>query len=300
MRIALLSRNGDLYTHQRIIEEAQKRGHHIEVFNTLKCYMGIVDSKPAIHYSNGTVITGFDAIIPRIGASITFYGTAVVRHFEMMGVYSLNSSLAISRSRDKLRSLQHLTRKGIPMPDTAFAHSVMNTSDLIKMVGGAPLVIKLLEGTQGKGVVLTETKSASESVINAFKGLDANILVQQYIKEASGTDIRCFVIGGKVVATMQRKASEGEFRANIHCGGSASKVKITAKERNIAIKAAKTLGLRVAGVDILRSEKGPLVIEVNSSPGIEGIEKTTGKNIAGMIIQYLESKLTKKQKQEDV
>jgi ribosomal protein S6--L-glutamate ligase len=232
-------------------------------------------------------LEGFDAVIPRIGASITFYGTAVLRQFEMMGVWPLNESVAISRSRDKLRSLQLLARKGIGLPITGFAHSPDDVDDLIKMVNGAPLVIKLLEGTQGIGVVLAETKQAAESVIEAFMGLKANILVQEFIKEAGGADIRCFVIGDKVVATMMRKAKEGEFRSNLHRGGTAELIKITPEERSTAVRAANVMGLNVAGVDILRSNHGPVVMEVNSSPGLEGIERATGKDIAGMIIDFL-------------
>ncbi len=233
-------------------------------------------------------MTGFDAINPRIGASITFYGTAVVRQFEMMGVYSVNESVAISRSRDKLRSLQLLARRGIGLPVTGFAHSTQYTDDLIAKVGGAPLVVKLLEGTQGIGVVLTETRKAAESVIEAFRGLKAQILVQEFIKEAGGSDIRCFVVGDKVIAAMKRQAGEGEFRSNIHRGGKASVVRLTPEERSTAVRSARIMGLNVAGVDILRSNHGPVVMEVNSSPGLEGIEKATGKNVAGQIIQFIE------------
>lgn len=287
MRIAILSLRPKLFSTRRLVEAAEKRGHEVKVINTLRCYMNISIEGPTIHYM-GDVLPEFDAIIPRIGASITFYGAAVVRQFEMMKVFSLNSALAINRSRDKLRSLQLLARKGIGLPITGFAHSHGDIHDLIKMVGGAPLLIKLLEGTQGVGVVLAETDKAAESAIEAFLGLGTNILVQEYIKEAKGADIRCFIVGGKVIAAMERQAKPGEFRANIHRGGSAKAIKITAKERDTAIKAAKLMGLHVAGVDLLRSKKGPLVMEVNSSPGLEGIEAITGKDIAGEIIKFLE------------
>ena len=286
MKIAILSRKKALYSTQRLVEAAQLRGHQVQVIDTLRCYMNIASHKPEIHY-RGENLTGFDAVIPRIGASITFYGTAVVRQFEMMGVYSLNESVAIARSRDKLRSVQLLARKGIGLPVSGFAHSPDDVQDLIKMVGGAPLVIKLLEGTQGIGVVLAETQQAAESVIEAFMGLKANILVQEFIKEAGGADIRCLVIGDKVVAAMQRKAKEGEFRSNLHRGGTASLIKITPEERSTAVRAAAVMGLNVAGVDILRSHHGPVVMEVNSSPGLEGIEAVTGKDIAGMIIDFI-------------
>jgi ribosomal protein S6--L-glutamate ligase len=249
--------------------------------------MNITSDKPELHYG-GENLEGFDAVIPRIGASITFYGTAVVRQFEMMGVFPANESVAISRSRDKLRSLQLLSRDRIGMPKTGFAHSPGDVQDLIKMVGGAPLVIKLLEGTQGIGVVLAETTKAAESVIEAFMGLKANILIQEFIKEAGGADIRCFVIGNKVVAAMQRQGAEGEFRSNLHRGGTATLIKLTPKERATAVHAAKVMGLNVAGVDLLRSDRGPLVMEVNSSPGLEGIEAATGKDVAGMIIEFIE------------
>lgn len=287
MKIALLSRNPRLYSTSRLVEAATQRGHEIKVIDILKCYMNITSNKPGLHY-DGENLTGFDAVIPRIGASVTFYGTAVLRQFEMMGVYPINESVAITRSRDKLRSLQLLARKGIGLPITGFANSPNDIPDLIKMVGGAPLVIKLLEGTQGIGVVLAETKKAAESVIEAFMGLNANIMVQEYIKEAGGADIRCLVIGKKVVAAMKRQAQEGEFRSNLHRGGSASLVKITPEERKTAVKAASIMGLNVAGVDILRSGNGPLVMEVNSSPGLRGIEEATGKDVAGMIIDEIQ------------
>ncbi|MBY0413793.1 MAG: 30S ribosomal protein S6--L-glutamate ligase [Bdellovibrionales bacterium] len=287
MKIAILSRNGGLYSTKRLVEAGKARGHEVEVIDTLKCYMDITSTKPMVHYQN-RVLDNFDAIIPRIGASITFYGTAVIRQFEMMGVFSLNESVAISRSRDKLRSLQILSRKGLGLPVTGFAHSTKMTQELIKLVGGAPLVVKLLEGTQGKGVVLAETDSAAESVIDAFREMDANILVQEFIKEARGSDIRCFVVGDQVVAAMMRTAKAGEFRSNLHRGGTAKVIEITKEERQAALDATKALGLNLAGVDMLRSERGPLIMEVNSSPGLNGIETATGKDVAGMIIEYLE------------
>jgi ribosomal protein S6--L-glutamate ligase len=287
VKIAILSRKRSLYSTRRLVEAAQQQGHEAQVIDTLRCYMNITSHKPEIHY-RGENLTGFDAVIPRIGASITFYGTAVVRQFEMMGVFPLNESVAIARSRDKLRSLQLLSRKGIGLPVSGFAHSPDDIEDLIKMVGGAPVVIKLLEGTQGIGVVLAETHKAAESVIEAFMGLKANILVQEFIKEAGGSDIRCFVIGEKVVAAMMRRAREGEFRSNLHRGGTAELIRITPEERSTAVRAAAAMGLNVAGVDILRSNHGPVIMEVNSSPGLEGIEKATGKDIAGMIIDFIE------------
>jgi len=286
MKIAILSRKRALYSTRRLVEAAQQQGHEVQVIDTLRCYMNITSHKPEIHY-RGENLTGFDAVIPRIGASITFYGTAVVRQFEMMGVFSLNESVAIARSRDKLRSLQLLSRKGIGLPVSGFAHSPDDIEDLIKMVGGAPVVIKLLEGTQGIGVVLAETQKAAESVIEAFMGLKANILVQEFIKEAGGSDIRCLVIGEKVVAAMMRRAKEGEFRSNLHRGGTAELIRITPEERSTAVRAAAAMGLNVAGVDILRSNHGPVIMEVNSSPGLEGIEKATGKDIASMIIDFI-------------
>lgn len=287
MKIAILSRNKKLYSTRRLVEACELRGHDAMVVDVLRSYMNIATSKPEVHV-NGESLPAVDAVIPRIGASVTFYGTAVLRQFEIMGAFPLCESVAISRSRDKLRSLQLMARKGVGMPNTGFAHNPDDIGDLIKMVGGAPLVIKLLEGTQGIGVVLAETRKAAESVIEAFMGLKANILVQEYIKEAGGADIRCLVIGDKVVAAMKRQAQAGEFRSNLHRGGSATLIKITPAERATALKAAKIMGLSVAGVDILRSERGPLVMEVNSSPGLEGIENATGKDIASMIIEYIE------------
>lgn len=287
MKFGILSRNSSLYSTQRLIEACKERGHEYKVIDALRCYMNINSEKPEIHFK-GEQLSGFDAIIPRIGASVTFYGTAVLRQFEMMGVYPVNESVAISRSRDKLRSMQLLSRKGIGMPITGFASKPDDIKDLLNMVGGAPVVIKLLEGTQGIGVVLAENRKAAESVIEAFMGLKANIMVQEYVREAGGADIRCFVIGDKVIASMKRQGAEGEFRSNLHRGGTATLVKISPQERKTAIDAAKIMGLNVAGVDILRSSRGPLVMEVNSSPGLEGIEKATGKDIAGMIIEFAE------------
>ena len=287
MKIALLSRNSKLYSSRRLIEAARDRGHEITVLDVLRCYMNITSHRPSIHYK-GEELGEFDAVIPRIGASVTFYGTAVLRQFEMMGVYPLNESVAISRSRDKLRALQLLSRKGIGLPITGFANKPDDIEDLITMVGGTPLVIKLLQGTQGMGVVLAETHQAAESVIESFLGLKASVLVQEYIGETGGSDIRCFVIGDRVVAAMKRQSKAGEFRSNIHRGGSASLIKITPEERSTAVRAASTMGLNVCGVDILRSNHGPLVMEVNSSPGLEGIEHATDRDIAGMIIQFME------------
>ncbi len=287
MKIAILSTNRTLYSTRRLVEAGQQRGHQVHVINHKRCYMNIATHRPAVHY-RGQELANFDAVIPRIGASLTFYGTAVVRQFEMMGVYSLNESVAITRSRDKLRALQLLSRRGIGLPVTGFANSPDDTEDLLNQVGGAPVVIKLLEGTQGVGVVLAETRKAAASVIEAFRGLDANFLVQEFIKEAGGADLRCFVVGEKVVAAMKRQAKDGEFRSNLHRGGSAEVVKITPEERSTAARAARIMGLNVAGVDLLRSNHGPVVMEVNSSPGLEGIEQATGKDVAGLVIQFVE------------
>jgi ribosomal protein S6--L-glutamate ligase len=286
MKIAILSQDASLYSTRRLKEAAEAQGHDIRIVNYLRCYMNITSRKPTIVY-NGKLLENFDAIIPRIGASKTFYGTAVVRQFEVMGVFSANESQAISRSRDKLRCLQILAREGIGLPVTGFAHATQDIEGLIETVGGAPLVIKLLEGTQGIGVVLAETNHAAKSVIEAFRGLDANILVQEFIKEAEGADLRCFVVGGKVVAAMKRQCAEGEFRSNLHRGGSADRVKLTPEEKSTAIRSAKAMGLSVAGVDMLRSNHGPVVIEVNSSPGLEGIEQATGVDVAGRIIEFV-------------
>ncbi len=287
MKIAVLSRNSKLYSTRRLVEAGTQAGHEVRVINPLKCYMDIATMRPGI-YHHGSRQEGFDAVIPRIGASITFYGLAVLRQFEMMGVFPLNESVAIGRARDKLRSLQLLSRKGVGLPVTGFAHDVEDTQALIDLVGGAPLVVKLLEGTQGKGIVLAETNKAAEGVIDAFRELHANFLVQEFIKEAGGADIRCFVIGDKVVAAMKRQAKEGEFRSNLHRGGTATIVKLTPEERATAVRAARTIGLNVAGVDVLRSNHGPLVMEVNSSPGLEGIESATGKDVATMIVRFIE------------
>lgn len=287
MRIGILSLDRKLYSTKRLVEAAKQRGHDVKVIDTARCYMNISSEKPMIHYK-GQALKGYEAIIPRIGASLSFYGTSVVRQFEMMGVYSVNESVAIARARDKLRSLQLLSRKGIGLPRTSFANSPDDIQDLIDLVGGPPLVIKLLEGTQGVGVVLAETRKAAESVIQAFYGLRTNILVQEYIKEAGGSDIRCFVVGKKVVAAMRRQAKEGEFRSNLHRGGTSLTVKLTPQERQIAIQAANILGLNVAGVDLLRSDRGPLVMEVNSTPGLQGIESTTQIDVAGAIIKFIE------------
>ena len=287
MKIAVLSRNARLYSTNRLVEAAKARDHEIRVVDTLRCYMNMATAKPSIHY-RGDALDDYQAVIPRIGASISFYGAAVVRQFEMMGTYAVNESVAITRSRDKLRSLQLLARKGIGMPVTGFAHSPDDIPDLIEMVDGAPLVIKLLEGTQGIGVVLAETRKAAQSVIEAFMGLNVNIMVQEFIKESGGSDIRCFVVGDKVVAAMKRQGAPGEFRSNLHRGGTAAVEKITPAERRCAIGAARAMGLNVAGVDILRSNHGPLVLEVNSSPGLRGIEEATGKDVAGLIIEFIE------------
>src|SRR5210317_696879 len=287
MKIALLSRNRKLYSSSRIIEAAEARGHEIVVIDVLRAYMNIASHKPSIHYK-GEAVEGVNAVIPRIGASVTAYGTAVLRQFEMMNVVSLNESVAISRSRDKLRSMQLLSRRGIGMPLTGYAHKPDDIKDVIKMVGGAPLVVKLLQGTQGIGVVLAETQKAAESVIEGFMGVKADILIQEFIKEAGGSDIRCFVIDGKVVAAMKRQGAPGEFRSNLHRGGSSALIRITPEERSTAVRAARIMGLNVAGVDLLRSNHGPVVMEVNSSPGLEGIEKATNKDVAGIIIEFIE------------
>ncbi|MDJ0899096.1 MAG: 30S ribosomal protein S6--L-glutamate ligase [Xenococcus sp. MO_188.B8] len=291
MKIAILSQDPALYSTRRLREAGEAQGHDMRVINYLRCYMNITSHRPSV-VCNGKPLEDFDAIIPRIGASRTFYGTAVVRQFEVMGVFPTNESQAISRSRDKLRCLQILAREGVGLPVTGFAHATQDIDGLIETVGGAPLVIKLLEGTQGIGVVLAETYQAAKSVIEAFRGLDANILVQEYIKEAQGSDLRCFVVGGKVIAAMKRQGAEGEFRSNLHRGGKATKIKLTPEERSTAIRAAKAMGLRVAGVDLLRSNHGPVVMEVNSSPGLEGIEKVTEIDVAGKIIEYIAKNAT--------
>jgi ribosomal protein S6--L-glutamate ligase len=298
MKIAILTRGPKLYSTKRLVEAATERGHQVYLVNPLRCYMNIASHHPSIHY-RGVDLPKFDAVIPRIGASITFYGAALIRQFEMMDVYCMNRSLAITRSRDKLRCLQLLSSKGVGLPITSFSHSPGDIKDLITMVGGAPLVIKLLEGTQGIGVVLVESNQAAESVIEAFLGMKVNIMVQEYIKESQGSDIRCLVVGGKVIASMERKAKPGEFRSNIHRGASSAPVELTTKERKTAILAANLMGLDVAGVDMLRSERGPLIMEVNSSPGLEGIERTTGENVASAIIQFIEQNSTSKRTKRD-
>jgi ribosomal protein S6--L-glutamate ligase len=286
VKVAILSRGATLYSTSRLKEAAIARGHEVTVVDYLRCYMDITARRPQVLYRGDEVRP--HAVVPRIGASYTFYGAAVVRQFEMADIFTLNSSDAISRSRDKLRSLQILSRAGVGMPTTSFAHSIQDVSGLLQVVGGTPVVVKLLEGTQGLGVVLAETKKAAESVIGAFRQLDANILVQQFIKEAGGADIRAFVVGGKVAAAMRRQGAPGEFRSNLHRGGSAETIKLTPSERSTAVRAAKSMGLNVAGVDLLQSEEGPMVLEVNSSPGLEGIESVSGMDIADLIIEYIE------------
>jgi len=287
MNIKILSRNSNLYSTQRLVEAAKKRKHDVEVIDPLKCDIVIEKRKPNIYYKGG-YIENVDAIIPRIGSSVTFYGTAVVRQFEMMGAFTTTDSEALVRSRDKLRSLQVLSRAKIGLPKTVFTNYSRDVEGVINQVGGTPLVIKLLEGTQGVGVVLAETKNAAQSVIEAFNGLQARVIVQEFIKEAKGADIRAFVVDGHVVGAMKRQGKEGEFRSNLHRGGSANVIELTDEEENAALKAAKAMGLGIAGVDLLQSSRGPLILEVNSSPGLEGIETATGKNIANYIIKYVE------------
>ncbi|WP_372884926.1 30S ribosomal protein S6--L-glutamate ligase [Shimia sp.] len=292
MKIAMLARNAKLYSHQRLKEAAEERGHRLDIIDTLRCYMNIASRRPEVYY-NGEKLKGYDAVIPRIGASVTFYGTAVLRQFEMMGVYPLNESVAIGRSRDKLRSMQLMARDGIGLPVTTFAHDAKQTEEVLKLAGGAPLVIKLLEGTQGLGVVLADTDRSAKSVFEAFRATNTNILIQEFIKEAGGTDIRAIVVGGKVIAAMKRTGAEGEFRSNLHRGGSAQVVKLSAEERATAVRAAKTMGLNACGVDMLRANHGPVIMEVNSSPGLEGVEKATGLDIAGKMIEFLEKNQAK-------
>ncbi len=287
MKIAMLARNAELYTHKRLKQAAEERGHRLDIINTLRCYMNIASRRPEVFY-NGEKLVGYDAVIPRIGASITFYGMAVLRQFEMQGVYPLNESVAIGRSRDKLRSMQLLARDGIGLPVTTFAHDPKQTEEVLELAGGAPVVIKLLEGTQGIGVVLADTKRSAKSVVEAFRGAGVNILLQEFIKEAGGTDIRAIVVGGRVVASMKRTGAEGDFRSNLHRGGSAELIKLSPEERSTAVRAAKAMGLNVCGVDMLRANHGPVVMEVNSSPGLEGVEKATGLDIAGKVIAYIE------------
>jgi ribosomal protein S6--L-glutamate ligase len=290
MRIGVLSRNSKLYSTKRLVEAARARGHEARVIDVLKCYMNITANNPTVHFKGegDPESLEFDAVIPRIGASVTMYACAVLRQFEVCGTYSVNESIAITRSRDKLRAHQLLARRGIGQPVTSYAHSADATQDLIASVGGAPLIVKIMQSTHGNGVVLAETKKAAEALITAFRGLQADFLVQEFVKEAGGADIRCFVIGDKVIAAMQRNAAPGEFRSNLHRGGTAQVVKLRPDERKLAVKAAQVMGLDVAGVDIIRSNHGPLVLEVNSSPGLEGIERATGKDIAGAIIEYIE------------
>jgi len=287
MKIAMMARNPNLYSHKRLQEAAEERGHEFVIVSTLRCYMNIAAHRPEMYY-NGEKLEGFDAVIPRIGASVTFYGLAVLRQFEMMGVYPLNESVAIGRSRDKLRSMQLLARDGIGLPVTTFAHDPKQTEEVLELAGGAPVVIKLLEGTQGIGVVLADTNRSAKSVVEAFRGAGVNILLQEFIKESGGTDIRAIVVGGKVIAAMKRTGAEGDFRSNLHRGGSARVIKLTPEERLTAVRAAKSMGLNVCGVDMLRANHGPVVMEVNSSPGLEGVEKATGLDVAGKIIEYIE------------
>lgn len=292
MKIAMLARNAKLYSHQRLKEAAEERGHELDIIDTLRCYMNIASRRPEVYY-NGEKLKDYDAVIPRIGASVTFYGTAVLRQFEMMGVFPLNESVAIGRSRDKLRSMQLMARDGIGLPVTTFAHDAKQTEEVLKLAGDAPLVIKLLEGTQGLGVVLADTNRSAKSVFEAFRATNTNILIQEFIKEAGGTDIRAIVVGGKVIAAMKRTGAEGEFRSNLHRGGSAQVVKLSAEERATAVRAAKSMGLNACGVDMLRANHGPVIMEVNSSPGLEGVEKATGLDIAGTMIEFLEKNHSK-------
>ena len=287
MKIVMMARNAKLYSHQRLKEAAEERGHTLDIVDTLRCTMTIASRRPEV-FHNGEPLKGYDAVIPRIGASITQYGLAVLRQFETMGVYPLNESVAIGRSRDKLRSMQLMARDGIGLPVTTFAHDPKQTEQVIKMAGGAPCVVKLLEGTQGIGVVLADTERSAKSVVEAFRGANVNIMVQEFIKEAGGTDVRALVVDGKVVAAMLRTGAEGEFRSNLHRGGSAAQAKISGAERATALAAAKSMGLNVCGVDMLRANHGPVVMEVNSSPGLEGVEKATGIDVAGKIIEALE------------
>jgi ribosomal protein S6--L-glutamate ligase len=293
VKIAILSRNTKLYSTVRLVEAARLRGHRVRVLDPLRCYMRIAPGDFSVHYK-GRALADYDAVIPRVGASITFYGTAVLRQFEMMGVFTPNSSDAILRARDKLRCLQLLAREDIGLPATVFGDNPDDTADLLAMLGDPPHVIKLNEGSQGQGVLLAEKRSASQSVIEAFRGLYANFLVQEFIREANGADIRCFVVGGKVVAAMRRQGREGEFRSNLHRGGSATPAELSPAEIDIALRAARVMSLNVAGVDLLRSRRGPLVLEVNSSPGLEGIEAATGVDVGGEIIDYIVRRVRKR------
>ena len=290
MKLAILSRNSKLYSTQRLIEAARKRGHTVRVLDPLRCYMRIAPGAFEMHYK-GRPLSGYDAVLPRIGASVTFYGTAVLRQFEMMGAFTPNPSDAILRARDKLRCHQLLARQDIGLPRTVFGDNPDDTTDLLRMLGKPPHVVKLTEGSQGNGVILAERLSASRSVIEAFRGLYANFLVQEFIAEAKGADLRCFVVGNEVVAAMRRQARKGEFRSNLHRGGSARPVQLGEEERATALRAARVMGLNVAGVDLLRSRRGPLVLEVNSSPGLEGIEGATGQDVAGAIIDYIDARV---------
>ncbi len=298
MNIVVLSRNSNLYSTQRLIEAIEQKGHEGRVIDHLKCDIIMDDTGPSIFYS-GQKLTGIDAIIPRIGSSVTFYGAAVVRQFEMMKVFSTLDSLALTRSRDKLRSLQILSREGVRMPKTAFTNFSKDDNNVLSHIGQAPVVIKLLEGTQGVGVVLAETNKAAKSVVQAFDSLKTRVILQEFIEEAGGADIRAFIVDGKVVGAMKRQGKEGDFRSNLHRGGSAAIIKLSKKEKATALKAAKSMGLAVAGVDMLQSNKGPMVLEVNSSPGLEGIEKATGVDIAGKIVEYIETSVRKKRIPKD-
>lgn len=298
MKIAVLSRNPNLYSTARLVEAIRKKGHEAVVIDHLKCDIVMDDEGPKVYYK-GEVVKGIDAIIPRIGASVTFYGTAVVRQFEMMKVFSAVDSLAITRSRDKLRSLQILSRAGIGMPRTAFVNTSKGEEKILKHIGEAPVVIKLLEGTQGVGVVLAETNNAAKSVVQAFESLNTRVILQEFIKEAGGADIRAFIIDGEIVGAMKRQGKEGEFRSNLHRGGAANLIKLSRAEKATALKAAKSMGLAIAGVDMLQSKKGPMVLEVNSSPGLEGIEKATGVDIAGKIVEYITRNAGKKRIPKD-
>ena len=288
MKIAMLARNADLYSHRRLVEAAVARGHDIDIVNTTQCYVSIASDRPQLLY-RGEILADYDAVIPRIGASITFYGLAVLRQFEMMGVWPLNESVAIGRARDKLWALQIMSRLGVGLPATGFANSARRAEELIRMVGGAPVVIKLVEGTQGLGVVLGETMPSAKSAFEAFRGAKINILVQEFVKEAGGADIRAFVIGDRVVGAMKRQSGPGEFRSNLHRGGTAQEISITPEEHSIALRACRALGLNAAGVDMLRSKRGPVLIEVNSTPGLRGIEQATGIDIAEQMIEFMET-----------
>lgn len=299
MKIAVLSRDSKLYSTRRLIEAIRSRGHEGVVIDHLKCDIIMDDKGPSIYY-HGRSLEDIDAVIPRIGASVTFYGTAVVRQFEMMKVFSAVDSLAITRSRDKLRCLQILSRTGVGMPKTAFTNQSKDENKILEHIGDAPVIIKLLEGTQGLGVILAETNKAAKSVIQAFESLKTRVILQEYIQEAGGADIRAFVLNGEVIGSMKRQGKDGEFRSNLHRGGSSTVIKLTRKEKSTALEAAKSMGLKIAGVDMLQSKKGPLVLEVNSSPGLEGIERATGVNIAGKIIEYVEQGVAKKRKLKKV